>query len=140
MDINIRRDLSKITNILIKTTAEVLNIAKIKTSPGEAKSKFKVIINDKELTVTIPGYYSFVDKGRKKDSKKPPIKAIMKWIKDSKIKVPKESSIEALAWAISASIGKKGIKPKPFIEELQLQLGVLTRDFIVNTLNKAFKK
>jgi len=49
----------------------------------------------------------FVDKGRRKGAKMPPIKPIQQWIK--------KRGLDLNAYAVSKSIGKKGIKPYKWI-------------------------
>lgn len=50
-----------------------------------------------------PEHYIFVDKGRKPNSKMPPIRPIMKWIK--------RRGLDLNPFAVAKSIAKKGIKP-----------------------------
>jgi hypothetical protein len=49
----------------------------------------------------------FVEKGRRRGAKMPPIKPIEKWIKSR--------GLDLNAFAVAKSIQKKGIKPYPFI-------------------------
>lgn len=139
MNVNINKDIQKITTSILKTTTEVLSNAKVKTTMSEAKKKFKVTLNNKELNVSIPGYYTYVDKGRKK-GKRPPIKPIIDWVKRNKLDIPEGSSVESIAFAVANSIANDGIKPRPFIEELQLEIGIQTRNYLVNVMNKELKK
>ena len=139
MNVNINKDIQKITTSILKTTTEVLSNAKVKTTMSEAKKKFKVTLNNKELNVSIPGYYTYVDKGRKK-GKRPPIKPIIDWVKENKLDIPEGSSAESIAFAVANSIAKDGVKPRPFIEELQLEIGIQTRNYLVNVMNKELKK
>jgi len=139
MNVNINKDIQKITTSILKTTTEVLSNAKVKTTMQEAKKKFKVTLNNKELNVSIPGYYTYVDKGRKK-GKRPPIKPIIDWVKRNKLEIPDGSSVESIAFAVANSIANEGLKPRPFIEELQLEIGMQTRNYLVNVMNKELKK
>jgi hypothetical protein len=139
MNVNINKDIQKITTSILKTTTEVLSNAKVKTTMQEAKKKFKVTLNNKELNVSIPGYYTYVDKGRKK-GKRPPIKPIIDWVKRNKLEIPDGSSVESIAFAVANSIANDGLKPRPFIEELQLEIGMQTRNYLVNVMNKELKK
>ena len=68
-----------------------------------------------EYIITMPGYAEFVDKGRRPGDRPPPVKAIKDWIQQRSITVPGFTQPQ-LAYAIARSIGKKGIKPTPFIE------------------------
>ncbi len=65
--------------------------------------------------ITIPGYGEFVDKGRRAGAKMPPVQPIIDWVRVKRIKTPQYTT-EQLGWAIAKSISKKGIRPKPFIE------------------------
>jgi hypothetical protein len=93
----------------------------------------KTIYRKDLISITLPEYAKFIDSGRKPGSKPPPIKAILKWIKDRGInpepssnpsksanKAPEEKVMtdEQLAFAISKAIATNGVKPKPFIQRL----------------------
>lgn len=64
-------------------------------------------------------YAYYVENGRKPNSKKPPVEAILEWMKIKKIRprnskgafVKDANAMLSLAKKISWSIGKKGIKP-----------------------------
>jgi hypothetical protein len=63
-------------------------------------------------------YWKYIEYGRK-PGKRPPINAILKWIKDKGI-TPRggiKISDKSLAFVISRSIGEKGIKPRPVLFE-----------------------
>ena len=138
MNVNINKDIQKITTSVLKTTTKVLSNAKIDTTLNEARKKFKVTLNNKELNVAIPGYYTYVDKGRKK-GRRPPIKPIIDWVKENKLSIPQGSSVESIAFAVANSIANDGVKARPFIEELQLSIGIETRNYLVNIMNKELK-
>ena len=67
------------------------------------------------LQISIPGYGEFVDKGRRVGAKMPPVQPIIDWAKVKRISTPQYTT-EQMGWAIAKSIAKKGIRPKPFIE------------------------
>lgn len=136
---NIKKDIAKITGSVLKAVTKILNNASVKTTTAEAVSKFKVELNGKELDVIIPGYYLFVDKGRKK-GKRPPVRAILNWIRDEKISIPQGLTELSFAYAVANSIGNEGIKPRPFIEEVQDETAILTRDYLANIINKELIK
>lgn len=136
---DISKDLKQITNIVLKSAVSVLNENRIKTSTSEAKIKFKVIINGSDIDIEMPSYYIFVEKGRKPNSKRPPVRAIYNWIKKEKIQIPEGLSAKSFAYAVSNSIAKNGIKPRPFIEDLKDEISILTRDYVVNLINKNIK-
>ena len=74
----------------------------------------KVVGND-TLTFTIASYYIAVSAGRKAGAKRPPIDAILKWIREKNIDTTWAKTENAAAWAIAKSIEKEGIKGRPFI-------------------------
>lgn len=75
-------------------------------------------------------HYQYVESGRKPNSKQPPVEPILKWIKSRGItikqkngkKITRKSNpnidkqYKTLAFLMARKIGKKGIKPFPFIE------------------------
>jgi hypothetical protein len=137
MNKNIENDIKNITQIVLKSVFTVLNKANIETTKKEL-SKFPVTIDKDSIDVTFPGYYEFVESGRK-IGKRPPIKPIIEWIKREKIDTS-NINIVSLAYAISISIEKKGIKSRPFIEELQFQIAIIVRDYLVNKINNKLLK
>lgn len=79
------------------------------------------------VKVSVPGYGKYVDEGRRPGAKMPPIEkagqGILPWVRVKKIRTPRLTT-EQLAWAIAKSIAKKGIRPKPFIQN--------SIDFVLN--------
>ena len=71
--------------------------------------------NEFSTTIKIPGYGEYVNTGRRKGAKMPPIQPILEWVRVRRITTPKYTQPQ-LAWAIAKSISIKGIKPTPFIE------------------------
>lgn len=132
MNANIQKEIKRITGIILNSVFKVLNNANIETSKKEVVAMPVTVTGDK-VEVALPGYYEFVDKGRK-PGKKPPIGPIINWIKKNRIDT-KDIGITSLAYAISNSIGIEGTKAKPFIDELQTEIGILVRDFLVNKIN-----
>ena len=89
---------------------------------------FKTSITGKGLQVTInlADYWQYIENGRRKGAKMPPIKAIKDWIEvrnivprpvklsSGKTEIP---TIESLAYIIARSISRKGIKARPYMQE-----------------------
>lgn len=132
----VRKDIENISKIFIKTVVEILNDIRIYKTEAEASKDFKIFVNGFDIILQIPAHYLYVDKGRKPNSKRPPVSQIYKWIKQNKIQIPENFDKKAFAFAVSNSIAKKGIKARPFIQDLQDAIAILTRDFVVNLINK----
>lgn len=62
-------------------------------------------------------YYIHIEKGRKPNSKMPPIEVIRKWMITKNI-----PDKPGTAFVIARSIGIKGIKPKPFLREAKIEI------------------
>ena len=75
-----------------------------------------------EVDIELEDYWKYIEKGRKAGSKMPPISAIENWIKIKPV-LPRPidngrlPSTKQLAFLIARSIGIKGIKPKPILQE-----------------------
>lgn len=132
----VRKDIENISKLFIKTVVEILNDIRIYKTESEFSKDFKIFVNGFDIVLQIPAHYLYVDKGRKKGSKRPPVSEIYKWIKKSEIAIPKDFDIKSFAFAISNSIASKGIKARPFIQDLQDAIAILTRDYIVGLINK----
>lgn len=81
---------------------------------------------DFSLTLSLEDYWKYIENGRRAGAKMPPITAIKNWIerkniqpkpmtlKNGKTVVP---NINSLSFLIARSIGKNGIKAKPFFKQ-----------------------
>ena len=92
-----------------------------------------------EISMEMAEYWKYVESGRK-SGKFPPISAIREWVKVKPViprpyngKLPTENQ---LAFLISRSIAKNGIRPKPIFND---SLDDVMRDF-ENGLEDAFTK
>lgn len=92
-----------------------------------------------EISMEMAEYWKYVENGRK-SGKFPPISAIREWVKVKPViprpyngKLPTENQ---LAFLISRSIAKKGIRPRPIFND---SLDDVMRDF-ENGLEDAFTK
>ena len=138
MPTNIQKDLANIANSVLKIIFSVLNNAKIKTTQSEAKRKFPIEVSKQGFDVFLPGYYNFADKGRK-SGKRPPVSAILDWLKENKIRPPKDITTKSFAFAIANSIGNKGTRPKPFLKRLNEELSLLFVEYTTNKINNTLK-
>jgi len=118
------------------------------------------------ITLKMNRYWEVIEKGRKAGSKMPPSKPIEDWINKKGIKAQitiskptkkrrgltkvqrnlnQEKKVKSLAFVMRRSIGKKGIKPRPFfdkvfnqsrIDELKNMLApVMKEEFIIELKN-----
>lgn len=101
------------SNLGINTNPRVMSNTLIGSN---LESSIKVSVDDNStLSFVIANYYMVVTAGRKANSKMPPIKAILDWIKRKDIDTSWASSQNAAAWAIAKSIAKEGYRGRPFI-------------------------
>ena len=89
---------------------------------------FRTSITGKGLKITIrlADYWQYIEYGRRKGAKMPPIKAIKDWIEVRNI-VPRPMKLqggktevpttESLAYIIARSISRKGIKARPYMQQ-----------------------
>ena len=68
------------------------------------------------LTFSIAEYYIYVVSGRRKGARRPPIEAILKWIREKGIDTSWAKTENQAAWAIAKSIQERGIKARAFIQ------------------------
>lgn len=85
----------------------------IKSVRGEVVIRNEVY----SAVLNVADYYKYVEWGRKKGGKMPPISAIMKWIQVKPV-IPRPNTLtgrvptqQQLAWAIAKSIQQNGIPP-----------------------------
>lgn len=130
MATNINKNIKEIVDIVLNTLKNILIIAKIDPI---SKREIKVTVNGDQINTAIPSHYLFVDSGRKA-GKMPPIKPIIEFIKKNNIRLPEGMTQKSLAFAIANSIAKKGVKPRPFIEDLQEELEKLIVEYFINIL------
>lgn len=80
----------------------------IRSIKGEVKIENEVY----SAVLNVADYYKYVEFGRRKGGKMPPVSAILKWV-DVKPVIPRENGIskEQLSWAIAKKIQRDGIEP-----------------------------
>lgn len=94
---------NNLKNIGVKSNANILRDIEV-----------NININDDSLFLEwiVADYIIYIDKGRRAGSKPPPVRVIYDWVKRYNIG---DKSL-SLAFAISKSIAKNGIKPRPVID------------------------
>jgi len=127
-------DINKITKTVLATIRMIMRKAGIAI---HGNRKFPVTFAGDSITISLPDYYLYIDKGRKAGAKMPPVKFIAIWIKRKKLPIPDGMDIVSLAWAISKSIAKNGIKPRPFLDTVRTTLGDVLRDYLAVLVNTA---
>lgn len=94
------------------------------------------------VSVTAPDYIFYVDKGRR-PGKKPPVKDILAWIKDKNIPTSGGITQEQLAFAISNSISRDGVRGKDFLDRLRVEIRQIlvaeTREALNNEVRNTLK-
>ncbi len=136
------------TDVLLKYRSTIIDelrqnlIALDKDQPGKLLQSIdiKVTQNNNLLvfTLSMEDYWKYVDEGRRKGAKMPPISAMLEFIKVRGIKprntklikvknktvrkavkqVNRDKALKQVAFAIGKSIKKKGIKPTYFFSDV----------------------
>lgn len=70
------------------------------------------------IVLTYPEYFIYIDSGRKKGSRPPSTRVIMRWLDDKRISTPFGMSRRSFAYIIARSIGRDGIRPRPFLDKI----------------------
>jgi hypothetical protein len=117
---NTQAALNKFGKYLVKESRKNLTRLKKRNSNGLYDSlnyDIKAMPNSFEFDFLMKEYGEWVDKGRK-PGKNPPFSAIRKWVEQRRIQFRSNKgkfvTYDSTAWAITKSIGKKGIKPTNF--------------------------
>jgi hypothetical protein len=116
---------------------------------GALSNSIQYTIENNKLIISMLEYGKWVNNGAERGSgKKPPIKAIERWILKDSIRPKGKITAKQLPWVIQASIGKNGQTRRrafPFIqtsydEVLKTDLNNLFGEAIAKELETAFKK
>ena len=91
--------------------------------------------NGCKLSFLAEKYYLNIENGRKAGGKMPPIAIIERWLKIKGITPRVGQSLRSVAYMISRSISKKGIRPKPYLNNIKKSLPEFHDD-----INEALKK
>lgn len=102
---------SKVKKETYKSGLKIESLAKLKSpvDTGRLRTSIQTILSNDSLTATIfsdVNYAIYVEFGRR-PGKKPPIQSLESWAK--------RHNLSGLEYVIARSIGKKGIKPRPFL-------------------------
>lgn len=113
-------------------------LSKVGLQDSNLRRETRVITTEDAIRVIMPDYAVYVDKGRKA-GKMPPVKAIMKWMRDKGIRSKSGIRTIDIAYVIARSIGERGIKPRPFIEAFTDELTVLVMKNVSREIDNALK-
>lgn len=113
-------------------------LSKVGLQDSNLRRETRVITIEDAIRVIMPDYAVYVDKGRKA-GKMPPVKAIMKWMRDKGIRSKSGIRTIDIAYVIARSIGERGIKPRPFIEAFTDELTVLVMKNVSREIDNALK-
>lgn len=111
-------------------------LSKVGLQDSNLRRETRVITTEDAIRVIMPDYAVYVDKGRKA-GKMPPVKAIMKWMRDKGIRSKSGIRTIDIAYVIARSIGERGIKPRPFIEAFTDELTVLVMKNVSREIDNA---
>jgi hypothetical protein len=113
-------------------TKQLISADKVATGQLISSLDYEVLdtVNGLFLSIISEDYLINVDKGRR-PGKRPPQKAIQKWIEARNIKFKKQTPNQT-AFIIARSIGKKGIKPTNVLKK--------TQDAIFNNIQSLVSK
>jgi len=117
-------------NEILKATLQAMGLGKSRL----LKSVIVIRVGN-TFGIHFSEYAHFVDSGRGANKKPPPVRAISDWIVRNGIHAKNLTTLQ-LAFAISRSIGKKGIKPRPFLNRLSDEVAELVKIHIFEEQRK----
>jgi len=129
----------------LKPLIEQINkiLKAVLSSMGLGKSRLAkdslVILSGNDFGIVFSEYAHFVDSGRGANKRPPPVRVIADWIERNGI-VATNLTTPQLAFAISRSIGKKGIKARPFLDRLSEEVAELIKIHIFEEQRKLLHK
>lgn len=125
---------------LLKALERAIKVVlrKVDLDNSNLAKQISITYANDQVIVSAPKYIINLDRGRKKGSKRPPIKDIIEWIKDKNIKA-NGVTIEQLAFAVATSIGTEGIKGLHFIDDISRAVSKLVEDYFDKALTSKLK-
>ena len=109
-----------------------------KVSKGSLSKDVKVKLTSRGLQISFKEYGKYIDRGRKPGTP-PPVAPIERWVKRKNINI--KGSSRSTAFAISKSIGKKGIPARPWLDKANERVmnevgGELTKAMAIQMLQE----
>lgn len=132
-----KKALTDTTKQVMDALEAVLTAVDLRNSRIKKLSKVKV--TEDTLTVELPDYATYVDEGRLA-GKNPPVPVILKWLKRKRIKAPKGVTPTQFAYMIANTIGKEGVKAKPFIDNFAERMEQITFKTVNIEIDNQLKK
>jgi hypothetical protein len=130
--LNITKRAREIADTVLKVVELVLRRTNIKSN----KVDDTIVETNKEgVSIYLPDHYEFIDEGRR-PGKRPPVRAIIEWIREDRIIIPAGMKINQFAFLVARSIGRRGVKPRPFVESLADEIAEIVADNIIDELYK----
>lgn len=74
------------------------------------------VVTEDGVTINLPDYFIFIEKGRRVGAKQPPKQVILAWMDKNNIGGGTQANKNSIAYAIGRSIKLHGIKARPFIQ------------------------
>lgn len=126
---------------------KLIGADKLATEKLATNISYTIHIDDKtyDIVLNLKEYWKYVEYGRRKGAKRPPIKAIRDWIEVKGIlpratdKLSLEQAKRALPYAIANSISKNGIKPTYFVRDTKAEVMNDFKTFIGDALKQDVK-
>jgi hypothetical protein len=121
---------------------EIITILKAHKKDGKIDKTLKFWVNvlgtKYQLNLDIEDYFKYIESGRRKGAKQPPINAILKWIKQKNIlpKIDKKLKPKQLAFVIARSISKNGIKALPILNKSISKINKSYKFLLIEALHK----
>jgi len=118
-------DLAKQLTKMVQAAIALAGLDKTSNLYKNALVEFGVSSGDLQMILYLERYAIYVDKGRRPGAKRPPFSVIRDWIIRKKINRKFRNakgqymSNDTIAFIICRSIGIKGIKARPFLDETQ---------------------
>lgn len=132
-DFNLKPLIDQI-NTILKATLQKMGLG-----TSRLANRVKIVLDNNDFRIEFDYYVHFIDSGRGANKKPPPVRAIAEWIERNGIFAQNLTTLQ-LAFAISRSIGKKGIKPRPFLDRLSEEVAMLIKLHIFEEQKKILQK
>lgn len=115
-------DIKLISKALLDTMTKATRIVLIKNGVDKNSDLVKSVEYEavgESFVLLANDYYQYLSTGRRRRARKVPIKDLIKWVKDERIRPRAGQTINQLAFAIQKSIYKSGIKGHKYIKKVE---------------------